>query len=467
MTILDPTCGTGAFLLAALRILEPLYELCVARLQLSSLNDRRSLSASIIANNLYGVDIMEEAVEVCRMRLLLKVLAHCDRFEDCGIVPDVSCTIRVGNALAGSIHEKNIVEQGGFDVILGNPPYIEYSKVRRDYAEYRYESCGNLYAAFLERSLVHCHAGRSYIGLIVPLSICSGERFRQLRAILVENTSSLWLSNFEIFPSRLFDGAFQRLSILIAKSGMAARGVPHSIYVTRIHRWYAAERLHLLPLIAYTPMQLAPRSGVFPKLASSLHEAILHKILEMARDSCIAAALSQRKTEHFVYYQEATNYWTKATCYVPFYRKNGVVMVPSHGRFLFFHDEITARTVMALMNSSLFYLWFATCSDGFHLSHVLVKEFPVAQELYTVRHLPQLALQLEEDVKRYARMSTRNTKTHRIEIEEYRMGQSKVLLDEIDTVLADYYHFTDDELEFIIHYDSKYRLGRENCQRKV
>jgi hypothetical protein len=248
---------------------------------------------------------------------------------------------------------------------------------------------------------------------------------------------------------------------------MAARGVPHSIYVTRIHRWYAAERLHLLPLIAYTPMQLAPRSGVFPKLASSLHEAILHKILEMARDSCIAAALSQRKTEHFVYYQEATNYWTKATCYVPFYRKNGVVMVPSHGRFLFFHDEITARTVMALMNSSLFYLWFATYSDGFHLSHALVKEFPVAQELYTVGELPLLALQLEEDVKRYARMSTRNTKTHRIEIEEYRMGQSKVLLDEIDTVLADYYHFTDDELEFIIHYDSKYRLGRENWQRQV
>jgi hypothetical protein len=162
---------------------------------------------------------------------------------------------------------------------------------------------------------------------------------------------------------------------------------------------------------------------------------------------------------YFVYYQEATNYWMKATCRVPFYKKNGIRMVPPHGRLLFFRDELTAHTVMALMNSSLFYLWFATYSDGFHLSHALVKEFPVARELYAVKELLLLAARLEEEIKQCARMSTRNTKKDRIEIEEYRMGQSKALLDEIDRVLAQYYHFTSDELEFIIHYDQKYRMG--------
>ena len=73
-----------------------------------------------------------------------------------------------------------------------------------------------------------------------------------------------------------------------------------------------------------------------------------------------------------------------------------------------------------------------------------------------------LAVRLEEEIKQHARVSTRNTKKDRIEIGEYRMGQSKALLDEIDAVLAHYYHFTSDELEFIIHYDRKYRMGRDD-----
>jgi hypothetical protein len=133
-------------------------------------------------------------------------------------------------------------------------------------------------------------------------------------------------------------------------------------------------------------------------------------------------------------------------------------MEPTHGRFLYFSDQKIARTIMALLNSSLFYLWFATFSDGFHLAHRLVKEFPLYSELYANEHLEYLALKLEEDIKMYARMSTRNTKTHAIELEEYRMSASKELLDEIDKVLAHYYELNPEELAFVVHYDGKYRM---------
>lgn len=103
VTILDPTCGSGAFLFAALKILEPLYEACLDRMQAfvddmdrsgerhhpSKFSDfRRTLAEverhpnrryfilkSIIVNNLYGVDIMEEAVEICKLRLFLNLVA--------------------------------------------------------------------------------------------------------------------------------------------------------------------------------------------------------------------------------------------------------------------------------------------------------------------------------------------------------------------------------------------------------
>ncbi len=602
ITILDPTCGSGAFLFAALNILQPLYTCCLQCMQnivtaadgqndpLATTTDiqlfREILQSvqkhvspayfilkAIAINNLYGVDIMKEAVEICKLRLFLKLAAQLKHVSEIEPLPDIDFNIRPGNTLVGfardgeirktilgeqkqkidfaqameaiehaaqevehactyfrelqtllpadrpddykerkqaqraklqalctqldgylaseygidrqhlpteqsyqqafqtwrSGHQPlhwflefyGIMQRGGFDVVIGNPPYIEYSKIRQAYKVqgYETESCGNLYAAVIERALKLCRSGESYLGLIVPLSICGGERFAQLRTTIRHNTSHLWLANFEIFPCRLFDGAFQRLSILLARHSHTSDS---SIHVTKLQRWYATERPHLIDLIMYTATHNQVKPQVFPMLAAALQDSILQKIAVKAAHDSIAKALYPRVTVHFIYYQEATNYWIKATCRVPFYSKNGIVMEPQHGRFLYFKDADTAHTVMAVLNSSLFYVWFATYSDGFHLSHGLVKDFPLAKELYTVSALIQLARCLESDIQVHARRSTRNKVGLSIELEEYRMVYSKSLLDKIDGVLAQYYDFTPAELDFIINYDSKYRIGRDS-----
>ncbi len=602
ITVLDPTCGSGAFLFAALNVLEPLYVACLDSMQRMLISTEQNLTTrttdlalfravleqverhpnrsyfilkAITINNLYGVDIMPEAVEICKLRLFLKLVAQLKSADQIEPLPDIDFNIRTGNTLVGfarlaevketivggqqgkldfdaaledieskaelvereladfrglqtrldgapdevrrrkpylravqkqlcsalnrylasqySIGQRDIpdsttyeqafatwcashqpfhwfidfhaiMQRGGFDVIIGNPPYVEYSKVRHAYRVQGYEtaSCGNLYAAVIERSLTLCRDEQSYLGLIVPLSVCGGERFDELRRTITRRTSALWLANFEIFPCRLFEGAFQRLSILLAQHGSAA---DCAISSTRIQRWYAVERAQLIDLIAYTPTRRTVKADVFPKLASPLQESILRKLTDKARGGSIAATLYPRKTDYFIYYQEATNYWMKATCTIPYYKKNGVAMPPAHGRFLHFRDEVTARAVMALMNSSLFYVWFATFSDGFHLSHALVKEFPVDRELFALDALPLLAIRLEQDIQAHARISTRNTKPvpgkegHLIELAEYRMSYSKGILDEIDGVLAEHYGLNEKELDFVINYDIKYRMG--------
>ena len=134
VTILDPTCGSGAFLFAALNILEPLYEACLDRMEIF-LNDlqhlpvggaslprlsrggndfRKILEAidqhpnrryfilkSIIINNLYGVDIMEEAIEICKLRLFLKMVAQIDDVRQIEPLPDIDFNIQAGNTLVG------------------------------------------------------------------------------------------------------------------------------------------------------------------------------------------------------------------------------------------------------------------------------------------------------------------------------------------------------------------------------
>ena len=279
--ILDPTCGSGAFLFAALNILEPLYEACLDRMQafLEELghtrekprterfrdfrkelknieqhpNRRYFILKSIIVNNLYGVDIMEEAIEICKLRLFLKMVAQIEDVRQIEPLPDIDFNIQTGNTLVGyatydevekavigkldfdntinRIKEKaedvehlfalfrqqqtelggavrsddkqvlrdklkvledelnrfladeyrvdlnkkadyqnwlsshkpfhwfiefyGILKDGGFDVIIGNPPYVSYSKTKKEYRviESNFETikCGNLYALVTEK----------------------------------------------------------------------------------------------------------------------------------------------------------------------------------------------------------------------------------------------------------------------------------------------------------------------------
>ena len=129
VSVLDPTCGSGAFLFAALNILEPLYTACLEGMR-GFLDDaerserkrrpehlgdfRRILEQmdkhpseryfvlkSIVLNNLYGVDIMEEAVEICKLRLFLKLVAQLETYEQIEPLPDIDFNVRAGNTLVG------------------------------------------------------------------------------------------------------------------------------------------------------------------------------------------------------------------------------------------------------------------------------------------------------------------------------------------------------------------------------
>ena len=121
--VLDPACGSGSFLNAAYdKILETL----------SKQNPQTSLFAKfdILKENIFGVDLDAQAVEIAQLNLLLKVLSQKTK------LPTLQHNLRVGNSLIEKGDDnlkpfnfdnefKEVIEQGGFDVIIGNPPYIK------------------------------------------------------------------------------------------------------------------------------------------------------------------------------------------------------------------------------------------------------------------------------------------------------------------------------------------------------
>jgi hypothetical protein len=131
LTLLDPACGSGAFLVAAMKTLIPIYQTITGKIAFSNdeglkawlaeiQQDHASLDyyikKRIITDNLYGVDIMEEATEIAKLRLFLALVASVDKVEDLEPLPNVDFNIMAGNSLIGLIR----VDGDAFDSLGGS-----------------------------------------------------------------------------------------------------------------------------------------------------------------------------------------------------------------------------------------------------------------------------------------------------------------------------------------------------------
>jgi hypothetical protein len=140
--------------------------------------------------------------------------------------------------------------------------------------------------------------------------------------------------------------------------------------------------------------------------------------------------------------------------------------VSTQVKTLRFTSELDSLATAASLNSSLFYWWYIILSDCRHLNLREIKNFPIGLEQMseTIKHqLADLTDELMTDLRKHARRKETYYKTTgQVIYDEFYPKHSKPIMDEIDRVLAQHYGFTDEELDFIINYDIKYRMGREN-----
>jgi hypothetical protein len=116
--------------------------------------------------------------------------------------------------------------------------------------------------------------------------------------------------------------------------------------------------------------------------------------------------------------------------------------------------------VTAALNSSLFYYYVFAYSDCRHMNRRDVVEFPFDATQFdkpTLKTLAKLGRELLADYDKNISWMNKSG----LEIESFNAAASKPIIDEIDRVLAEHYGFTDEELDFILNYDIKYRLGAD------
>lgn len=169
LTICDPACGSGAFLNQALDFLIEEHQY-IDELQAKLFGDALVLSDmenSILENNLFGVDLNEESVEIAKLSLWLRTAQPNRKLNDlngnikCGnsLIDDE--TVAGDKAFNWQHAFPKVFEKGGFDVIIGNPPYVRKQGLMQHYPELclyyekEYKSATanyDIYALFMEKS---------------------------------------------------------------------------------------------------------------------------------------------------------------------------------------------------------------------------------------------------------------------------------------------------------------------------
>jgi hypothetical protein len=114
------------------------------------------------------------------------------------------------------------------------------------------------------------------------------------------------------------------------------------------------------------------------------------------------------------------------------------------------------------LNSSLFFLLYQVHSNCRDLNPSDIQCFRVPESLLEDRQFSELSGRLHESQQANSEFRIRNQKlTGEVRIQTFSPAANKAVFDEIDTVLAGHYGFTEEELDFILNYDIKYRLGRD------
>ena len=416
-TVYDPTCGAGAFLLAALEMKLDLLDLHHAEVTKGKIKK--------VVSTLKGNDLNPDSIKITKIRLLLCVLHRHGASKIKGLAEIMESCFASYDFVSTTPNE-NVK----YDIIIGNPPYVEDSKSEAT-PTIKY---GNIYANVLNNSAKHLKKG-GVMGFVIPLSYVSTPRMKKIRDELSLQTAEQYILSYSDRPDCLFTSVHQKLCVFFGRNTENAT----NIYTGNYRYWYKEERGELFNTTEVVKNMFA-QDDFIPKLGTRIDSEVYKKIVKQGTD--LIKLLDNDDVP--IYLNMRAAFWIKAFLS----QHNGA----EYKEFKCQNQDY-ANLCMCLLNSSLFWWYWICVSDCWHITRKELIGFKVPN-INNFEMTNRLANELElrlEDTKVYVG-------TKQIDY-EYKHKECVDVIHEIDDYINALYELTDEESIYIKNFSYRYRIG--------
>jgi hypothetical protein len=575
--VLDPACGSGAFLIKASEIILGLKRRL--NYEIKEKKNFYDLKLDIITENIYGVDILAGAIEISKLRLWLWLISDFEESKnEIKALPNIEYNLKVGNSLVGWLDEKlvqmpmntpltekvdgiftgliafsengdgedlkkarellrayklndyieayyilykiyrrthglkaenlrsiletirksiyatvtpafldyvnakikpkydkknppisqeefselqvfhwridfgHIILNGGFDIVIGNPPYGNLlDETTKKLTNKLFEAfSGEIASLFVERSIKSMKE-KGYLSFIITYAITFNKYLSRNREQMITNFSESYISSFDRDRCRIFSDMTQSVSVMICnKKESNAKG---KMFTSKFFRQFDVDDENALNSIEYQEVSdylLDKKVGAsysdnhrLPKIGEKKSKEILDKLLE--NKEIFLDILNNNKLDSFVWIRTSGNYWYNAFDKKPY--ESSKFKKYSVPKFL---REFT----LTLMNSSLFYFWFRIFGNGRDMNTDVLEAFPIPKMDIIKKYQKELERESEKLLKALF-------ENYDAEHEKFNTSLVKATIDKCDVLLAEIYGLNKAQLDFILNYDSNIRGGKK------
>lgn len=334
--------------------------------------------------------------------------------------------------------------RGGFDVVVGNPPYgntleeIE-KEICKNYASYT----GEIASVFVERS-IPINKKNGYFSFIITYAITFSKDLSGTRKVIYDNYEECKISTFDRDKCRFFDNMTQSVSIMLCKRKSQKGNC----------KFYTSQMFRVMPDINKIDFQyandflLGDRIGVgfnekhrLPKIGDKTILRILSKINQNTKNISDIILPSGDK----LWIRTSGNFWYNAWDREP-YQSSEIKSITVNRTWKSF--------LIILINTSTYYLWFRVYGDGRHMNTDIMKALPIpSEEKITIAH----------SLLDYLSNLLMKILFHNFDKEHNRFNTSNVkpVIDICDIVIGKLYGFSKEEIDFILNFDDVIRGGKK------
>lgn len=416
-TVYDPTCGSGVFLLTALEL----------KLDLLDLHHTNVTKGKIrkVVESIKGNDLNMDSVKITKIRLFLCVLHRHGVAKIKGLSEVLNRCYECYDYV-----EHNPKMENRYDIIVGNPPYVEDVKSEST-PEKKY---GNIYANVLENASLQLKPG-GVLGFVIPLSYVSTPRMKKIRKELYVTIPEQYILSYSDRPDCLFTSVHQKLCILLGRNKTGAKNILTGNY----KYWYREERQDLFNTAEVVKNNYV-EDDYIPKIGTKLDTSVYRKLTGFKTP---IINLLEKDGEP-LYLNMRAAFWIKA-----FLNEH----TGAEYKTFMCANQDYANFCMCLLNSSLFWWYWICVSDCWHITRKELHGFKVPQ-IVNFGEVNRLAVALEnqlEKTKLY--VGTKQTEY------EYKHKECIDTIHQIDDCINELYGLTEEEGLYIKNFAFRYRIG--------